>query len=953
MAYFSSCSKTRHCYSPMLKNFLLGIIVVVSTFQVLVSALDDSTAAKSLSSNLEGPGDDVGAFAVLPDVNEDGQSIEAEINQIDDTNLSFEELYEQGVRAYDDHLWYSCANKIERAVQDYKVFKHTLSNCRLECSKGLRESQLANLTSQVPDFSTFGKFLRDADCYRRCTEESLDTHPQLTDRMESAFEKRLPYHYLQFCYYKLDRLKLAASAAYTYYLANPQDVDTKQNIVYYRDTAKVSETDFVDLELQPYKEHYIRALLAYDEHQWGSVIFHFEGCLEEYFKEHERCLSDCEGKGQLQGPEFSTVVADAIVDIMACKLDCEKKLSTIYTEPIKLLLQDIYHHLQFAYYKEGELEKAAEATASFLLLNSTHQVMLDNKAILKKELHYTDDDFIPQKDVAEYAALREEMQALMDIIKREYRLRDLLPEGEVINLLSRADQDLKETDDWMSRYEKLGMHIISKSVDLHRHERFVTDGLLKEDQCEELLALTEDLPTEPIGSRKFDLKVARQRLEDDLNEDYEASLRLFVRAAEVVRHYTQRYLQISVSLHLKYTSIVCWSQPQEPALIESCHIQEDGTCVRFDDMADELYSDSYTTVTYLNTADEDGDFQFLNEKNEVDSAFGIKCGRTVGFNSGDRHTIKVPKSGNPRCAMVIRYTTDVNNDEKDYHDTLTLLQRIDELRLANEAKNAKDIMKQFEEEGVRVVQTGKELLGTERFVADGLASDAQCSTLRSMVQNGALLGDGYDHLDSKPSFISPHTEHEMYQGITIYRAAKLAQQNTISPFGLRAFLELSEKSRLLVENYFNLTKPLYFDYTHLVCRTAVGDNSDRQDLSHPVHADNCLLQSDGSCTKGYPAFTQRDYSAILYLNDDFDGGEFFFAHSNKTEQVAVKPQCGRLVGFNAGDFHGVRAVTRGQRCALALWFTHNPNFKELAHIQARKTLKQLELEPEVQHHEDL
>ena len=29
------------------------------------------------------------------------------------------------------------------------------------------------------------------------------------------------------------------------------------------------------------------------------------------------------------------------------------------------------------------------------------------------------------------------------------------------------------------------------------------------------------------------------------------------------------------------------------------------------------------------------------------------------------------------------------------------------------------------------------------------------------------------------------------------------------------------------------------------------------------------------------------FSAILYLNDktDFDGGEFFFAHSNKTEQV--------------------------------------------------------------------
>lgn len=64
-------------------------------------------------------------------------------------------------------------------------------------------------------------------------------------------------------------------------------------------------------------------------------------------------------------------------------------------------------------------------------------------------------------------------------------------DGELINLLSRMDQDMKVTDDWMSRYEKLGMHVIAKSSDLHRVERFVTDGLLKEEQCEELLALTQ------------------------------------------------------------------------------------------------------------------------------------------------------------------------------------------------------------------------------------------------------------------------------------------------------------------------------------------------------------------------------------------------------------------------------------------------------------------------------
>ncbi|XP_050411166.1 prolyl 3-hydroxylase 1-like [Patella vulgata] len=171
----------------------------------------------------------------------------------------------------------------------------------------------------------------------------------------------------------------------------------------------------------------------------------------------------------------------------------------------------------------------------------------------------------------------------------------------------------------------------------------------------------------------------------------------------------------------------------------------------------------------------------------------------------------------------------------------------------------------------------------------------------------------------------------------------LAHLRKINKEEVNLFLDLAEKARLMVEKYFNLTRPLYFDFTHLVCRTAIELKSgeERDDLSHPVHADNCILQPDGSCIKSFPAFTQRDFSAILYLNDEFEGGEFFFAHSNKTEQVQVKPRCGRLVGFDSKEFHGVKAVRKGQRCALALWFTLNPNYKELAHVQARKIISRI------------
>ena len=59
---------------------------------------------------------------------------------------------------------------------------------------------------------------------------------------------------------QLDRLKLAASASYTYYLRNPEDEDVRRNIAFYRDRAKVRESDFLDLELRPYKVSYRRAV---------------------------------------------------------------------------------------------------------------------------------------------------------------------------------------------------------------------------------------------------------------------------------------------------------------------------------------------------------------------------------------------------------------------------------------------------------------------------------------------------------------------------------------------------------------------------------------------------------------------------------------------------------------------------------------------------------------------
>ncbi|XP_016403089.1 prolyl 3-hydroxylase 2-like, partial [Sinocyclocheilus rhinocerous] len=84
--------------------------------------------------------------------------------------------------------------------------------------------------------------------------------------------------------------------------------------------------------------------------------------------------------------------------------------------------------------------------------------------------------------------------------------------------------------------------------------------------------------------------------------------------------------------------------------------------------------------------------------------------------------------------------------------------------------------------------------------------------------------------------------------------------------------------------------------------------------------------------------------AVLYLNDDFEGGDFFFADRDAKHisfffsQAMVKPKCGRLVGFTSGPVnpHGVTAVTAGRRCALTLWFTTEKHHRDMEREEAEE-----------------
>jgi predicted 2-oxoglutarate/Fe(II)-dependent dioxygenase YbiX len=76
--------------------------------------------------------------------------------------------------------------------------------------------------------------------------------------------------------------------------------------------------------------------------------------------------------------------------------------------------------------------------------------------------------------------------------------------------------------------------------------------------------------------------------------------------------------------------------------------------------------------------------------------------------------------------------------------------------------------------------------------------------------------------------------------------------------------------------------------------------------------ENQAIHADGETADGWPGYNYIvDYGSIIYLNDDYEGGELFFPKYN----IHIKPEPGTLVFFPSTNMyaHGVTEVTDGVR----------------------------------------
>jgi len=135
--------------------------------------------------------------------------------------------------------------------------------------------------------------------------------------------------------------------------------------------------------------------------------------------------------------------------------------------------------------------------------------------------------------------------------------------------------------------------------------------------------------------------------------------------------------------------------------------------------------------------------------------------------------------------------------------------------------------------------------------------------------------------------------------------------------------EKSIEMRNIIQNRSIISTNLYVEYPQFV-KWEPG-------WELPPHCDNC--EPDGITPNATP---WRSHGGVIYLNDDFKGGEIFYPKLD----LEIRPKPGMMAIHPAGleYLHGVKKVTEGIRHTISIFFTYQSTASNLISEEAEKSL---------------
>ncbi|XP_028286192.1 endoplasmic reticulum protein SC65-like [Parambassis ranga] len=322
--------------------------------------------------------------------------------------------------------WTESIRYLDLSLRLHRLLKDSVRHCMLQCNRS---------TNQQPSFTgdsglrVYWHVMMAASCQKKCRAHfpALQLPPPSKEILED-FSKRTPYRYLHFAHSKLNNLQMAVPCAYTFLQRNPEDQEMLQLMEEYKRQYDLSGF-LTDHEERPYEAPFVRGVKLINSHDYSRSIEHLEEALRLYLQEYELCQADCDGIIQLSADrDFYAVIADVYIDILQCKLKCEKNLMpSVGGYFVEKFVSTLYHYLQFAYYKLNDGRRAVPCVYSYFLFEPGDQVMSQNLLYYKaysQQWGLQSDHYTPRAEALKYYNQTITQKQMLTYIERFLKMDD-------------------------------------------------------------------------------------------------------------------------------------------------------------------------------------------------------------------------------------------------------------------------------------------------------------------------------------------------------------------------------------------------------------------------------------------------------------------------------------------------------------------------------------------------